>query len=74
VQHMAKKAYQSQNFDWDALRKNIEVWFSKQSYQLQSNKKEKLKQLKQAFEQGFIDELAYNVKTIEIECQANAQK
>ena len=71
---MAKKADQSKNFDWDALRKDIGVWFSNQSYLLQSNKKEKLKQLKQAFEQGFLDELAYNAKKIEIEFQANAQK
>lgn len=71
---MAKKAYQSKNFDWDTLRKDIEIWFSNQSYLLQSNKKEKLKQLKQAFDQGFIDELAYNAKKIEIEYQANAQK
>ena len=71
---MAKKAYQSKNFDWDALRKDIEVWFSNQSYQFQSNKNKKLKQLKEAFEQGFLDELAYNAKTIEIEFQATAQK
>lgn len=40
----------------------------------QDSAKEKLKQLKDAFDQGFIDEVAYNAKKIEIEGQSNAQK
>ncbi len=40
----------------------------------QESVKEKLRQLKEAFDQGFIDEVAYNAKKIEIEGQGNAQK
>lgn len=35
---------------------------------------EKLRQLKEAFDQGFIDEVSYNAKKIEIESQGNVQK
>jgi hypothetical protein len=42
--------------------------------QAQEAAQEKLKQLKDAFDQGFIDEVAYNAKKLEIEAQVNAQK
>lgn len=37
---MTKKTYQNKNCELDTLSKDIEVWFSNQSYQLQSNKTE----------------------------------
>ncbi|MFQ4146323.1 SHOCT domain-containing protein [Chlorogloeopsis sp. ULAP02] len=40
----------------------------------QSTLEEKLKQLKDAYEQGFIDEVAYNTKKLEMEAQMQASK
>jgi hypothetical protein len=37
---MAKKPYQNKNCDLDTLTKDIQLWFSEQGYQVQSNKVE----------------------------------
>ncbi|BAY25948.1 hypothetical protein NIES2100_57580 [Calothrix sp. NIES-2100] len=42
--------------------------------QSQSSLEEKLKQLRDAYDQGFIDEIAYNAKKLEIEGQMRASK